>query len=222
VRAHLQDLLTELVSKATSEENSGRRGFNQSVQIYINLRDIDVKKPENRFAVLVELPHVSEKMHQNVGVITEGGALSKARELGLKVLTRQQLESAAGDKKAARALLKDIDLLIAEAPLMPLVGRVFGPFLGPTDRMPTPFPPNSDITPVAQRLGKSVLARLKGQRTVSALIGTSDMSSDQLRENAMKLVSELERRVPNGIKSFDSVTIKTTMGRPVRSKVRAK
>lgn len=103
---------------------------------------------------------------------------------------------------------------------MPLVGKVFGPFLGPTDRMPTPVPPNADIAPVVQRLRRSVQIRLKAHRVVPTLIGTEDMPVDQLRENAARVVSEVERRVPNGLRSFDSITVKTTMGRPVSSKVR--
>jgi len=216
----LQDLLTELITKAVSEEANTKREFSQSVEIQINLKEIDLKKPENRFVALVELPHVSPKMDQGVGVITEGGALASARQLGVKVLARQQIEAASGDKKAARKLLDGVDLLIAEAPLMPLVGKVFGPFLGPTDRMPTPVPPNADIAPVVQRLRRSVQIRLKAHRVVPTLIGTEDMPVDQLRENAARVVSEVERRVPNGLRSFDSITVKTTMGRPVSSKVR--
>jgi len=188
--------------------------------MYIGLKEVDLKKPENRFVVLVELPHVPPDMEHKVGVITEGGALAAAKQLGAKVLTRQQIEAASGDKKAARKLLADVDLLVAEAPLMPLVGKVFGPFLGPTDRMPTPIPPNSDIAPVVQRLRKSVQIKVKTQSAISTPIGNEGMPLDQLRENAMKIVSEVERRVPNGLKSFESVGFKTTMGSLARSKVR--
>jgi len=216
----LQDLLGELIGKAIGQGSNAKRGFSQSVQMYIGLKEVDLKKPENRFVVLVELPHVPPDMEHKVGVITEGGALAAAKQLGAKVLTRQQIEAASGDKKAARKLLADVDLLVAEAPLMPLVGKVFGPFLGPTDRMPTPVPPNSDIAPVVQRLRKSVQIKLKTQNAISTSIGNEGMPLDQLRENAMKIVSEVERRVPNGLKSFESVGFKTTMGSLARSKVR--
>jgi len=216
----MQDLLTELITKALNQESNAKRGFAQSVQVYIGLKEIDLKKPENRFVALIELPHVTPKMERKIGVITEGGTLAAARELGVRVLTRQQVESASGDKKAARKLLDGVDLLIAEAPLMPLVGKVFGPFLGPTDRMPTPVPPNADISPVVQRLKRSVSIKVKTQSALSVPIGTEDMPLDQLRENAAKVVSEVERRVPNGLKSFESLAIKTTMGKLTSSKVR--
>ena len=216
----MQDLLSELIGKAISQDNNAKRGFSQSVQMYIGLKEVDLKKPENRFVAFVELPHVPPEMEHKVGVITEGAALAAAKQLGAKVLTRQQIEAASGDKKAARKLLADVDLLVAEAPLMPLVGKVFGPFLGPTDRMPTPIPPNSDIAPVVQRLRKSVQIKVKTQSAISTPIGNEGMPPDQLKENAMKIVSEVERRVPNGLKSFESVGFKTTMGKLARSKVR--
>jgi len=215
----MQDTLTELIGRAIGQENNSKRGFSQSVQIYIGLKEIDLKKPENRFVALVELPHVPPEMERSVGVMTEGGALAAARDLGAKVITRQQIEAASGDKKAARKLLAGVDLFIAEAPLMPLVGKVFGPFLGPTDRMPTPFPPNADIAPLVQRLRRSVQIKLKTQSAVSALIGDEGMPLDQLRENAAKVISEVERRMPNGLKSFEIIGIKTTMGKLASSKV---
>jgi len=44
-----------------AREKSKKRNFNQSVELIINLRDVDVKKPENRIQETIELPHALDK-----------------------------------------------------------------------------------------------------------------------------------------------------------------
>ncbi|MCX8203950.1 MAG: 50S ribosomal protein L1, partial [Nitrososphaeria archaeon] len=53
----------------------GKRKFVQSVELQVNLRDIDLKKPENRFTETVELPRGLGSRPRRVAVIA-GGALA--------------------------------------------------------------------------------------------------------------------------------------------------
>jgi len=49
-----QEIL-EAVKKA--KEESKPRNFTQSIDVVINIKDLDVKKPENRFEEEISLPH---------------------------------------------------------------------------------------------------------------------------------------------------------------------
>ena len=49
------EAVREAVREALTKEKP--RKFTQSVELVINLRDIDLKKPENRFTEVIELPH---------------------------------------------------------------------------------------------------------------------------------------------------------------------
>ena len=70
----------------------------------------------------------------------------KAKKAGASlVINRGDLEALVGDKKKQKGLANDYDIFIAEAPLMPFVGRSLGATLGPRGKMPTPVPPNADI-----------------------------------------------------------------------------
>ncbi|MDH5441419.1 MAG: 50S ribosomal protein L1, partial [Candidatus Bathyarchaeota archaeon] len=98
---NLQEAIKELRSK------SKKRNFSQSVELVINLRDVDVKKPEGRIQEVVELPH---SVGKNVGVcvIATGDLALRARRAGADlVLEREDLERLAGDKKQQRQTAKE-------------------------------------------------------------------------------------------------------------------
>jgi large subunit ribosomal protein L1 len=145
--------------------------------------------------------------------------LSQARSLGVDVISRDDLEPLAGNKNMARKLARKYDYFIAEAPLMALVGKVLGQFLAPRDRMPTPVPPSSDISSHISRLRSSVQVRLKTQGVMSTVIGTEDMPIEHLVENAIRVLTAVEEKLPAGRRNLKSLYFKTTMGKKVALEV---
>jgi large subunit ribosomal protein L1 len=216
----LEEVTRQLIEKALNETNNKKRNFLQSVELYVKLREIDLKKPENRFSLQVELPNFPSSKENKVAVITSGALLAQARKLNVPVISREDLESLAGNKKAARKLASQYDFFISEVSLMPLVGKILGPFLGPKDRMPIAVAPNADITSTVERLKRSVLVRIKSQSTVSSFIGTEDMPVEKLNENAAKIISALEQKIQDARRKIDKIVVKTTMGSPVHYKRR--
>jgi large subunit ribosomal protein L1 len=207
---NLQEAMSELRS------SSKKRNFNQSVELIINLRDVDMKKPEGRIQEVIELPH---PLGKNVGVcvIATGGLSLRARRAGADiVLEREDLESLAGDKKRQRETAKRASFFIAEAPLMPLVGRVLGSILGPRGKMPTPVPPTADIEEIIERQRRMTRIRSRGQPTLECRVGTEDMSDRDLQDNIQAVIGRIERRLKRGMKNIDSVYLKLSMGPPIK------
>jgi len=213
----LEENLREAIKEMRSK--SKKRNFNQSVELIINLRDIDVRKPEGRIQEVIELPHPIGK---NVGVcvIATGDLALRARRAGADmVLERGDLERLADDKKRQREIAKKAYSFIAEAPLMPLVGRVFGSILGPRGKMPTPVPPSANIEEVIERHRRMVRVRARGQPTLQCRVGTEDMTDEELLDNIQAVIRRIEGRLKRGMKNIDSIYLKTTMGSPVKVKV---
>ncbi|RLI13889.1 50S ribosomal protein L1 [Candidatus Bathyarchaeota archaeon] len=194
------------------------RGFKQSVELLVNLRDIDLRKPENRIRELVELPNGLGK-EAKVCVIASGDAALRARKAGLDVLDKAELESMAGDKKRAKKLAKQYDFFVAEAPLMPLIGRVLGPVLGPRGKMPTPVPSTADFTAIVEKLKKTVRVVAWKSPNVYCRVGTEDMDDKALAENINAVIKVLEDKLPRGLKNIKSVYVKMTMGPAVEVKL---
>lgn len=196
-----------------------KRNFKQSIELIINLQDVDLSKPENRIQELIELPHpIGKKI--NVCVFATGDAAIKARKAGADlVLERGDIEGMAGDKKKQRQLAKSFDFFIASAPLMPLIGKVFGAILGPRGKMPTPVPPTADIEKEIERHKRLVMVRTRGQPVLSCRIGTEDMSDADLADNIEAVLRRIEGKLKRGLKNIASIYIKATMGPPVKVKL---
>ncbi|MGZ7158925.1 MAG: 50S ribosomal protein L1, partial [Methanobacterium sp.] len=119
-----QEIL-EAVKKA--KEESKPRNFTQSIDVVINIKDLDVKKPENRFDEEVFLPNGRGKGIK-IAVIADGELAVQAKNAGADlVLTKENLEDFGKDRKAAKKMANEYTFFVAQADMMPQVGRFLGP-----------------------------------------------------------------------------------------------
>ncbi|MEM2225918.1 MAG: 50S ribosomal protein L1 [Candidatus Bathyarchaeia archaeon] len=194
------------------KEATPKRNFTQSVELIIKLRDINLKSPEGRISKTVELPNPPNKAVK-VCAIGGGDFALRARAAGADLaMSKEDLERLAGDKKAAKKLAEEYDFFIAEAPLMPLVGKILGPVLGPRGKMPTPIPPNAPLEEALAKHRRMVRIRVKDQPLVQCRIGTEDMDPKRIEENAKAVLGALEESLQKGAKNIESVRLKLTMG----------
>jgi large subunit ribosomal protein L1 len=212
------DAKTLIDSVKEAKNKAEKRKFVQSIELVINLREIDMKKPESKIQELIELPHQIGKQSK-ICVIASGELALKARNAGADlVIERAELEALAGDKKKQKELAETYESFIAEAPLMPMVGRVIGAVLGPKGRMPTPVPPQVNIADVISKQRRTVLVRTRNQPVLQCRIGTEDMSDEQIAENIQAVLRRLEGKLKKGLKNIRTMVIKTAMGPPVELK----
>ncbi len=191
------------------------RNFTQTVEMAVNLKDIDLRKPENRFKLEVVLPPHGRGKEPKIAVIADGAVAEAAKKLGLDVISGEQLEELAKNPRQARKLAKNYDFFIAAAPLMPKIGRYLGRYLGPRNKMPQVVPPTmTNLEPIVARLKKTVRLQLKNNPVVHARIGTEDMDDEKLAENAEAVLNAIVNKLERGENQVKSVYIKTTMGGP--------
>ncbi|MEM2917272.1 MAG: 50S ribosomal protein L1 [Candidatus Bathyarchaeia archaeon] len=209
--------LMEAVKQA--KEKSKKRNFTQSIELIMNLREIDMKKPESKIQELIELPRPLGKRGK-VCVIASGELALKAKKAGADlVLERAELEAMSGDKKQQKKLAEEYDFFIAEAPLMPLVGKVLGAILGPRAKMPTPVPPTANIEELLEKRRRMVLVRTRGQPILQCAVGTEDMKDEEIVENIQTVLRVIEGKLKRGIKNIKSLCLKTSMGSTVKIKI---
>jgi len=196
--------------------NANERKFSQSIDLAINLQNIDMKKPEGRIQERIELPHSVGK-EMKVCVIATGEMATKAKTAGASlVIEKAALEALVADKKKQKGIAKEYDLFIAEAPLMPLVGKSLGASLGPRGKMPTPVPPNANIEEQIEKNRNVVFVRMRGQPVIQCRIGNESMKDEELAENVQAVVRRIEGKLKRGIKNFRSVYLKTSMGSSIK------
>jgi len=211
-RKGILDALNEVRAK------KGERNFKQSIDLVVNLKDIDLKRPENRVNVNVNLPNGLGKK-QKICFFATGdlGLRAKRAEVDL-VVDQEQLRELSTKRKDAKKLLSKYDLFLAEASLMPVVGRVAGPILGPRGKMPTPVPSNAPIEQFIERQRKAVALRTRDKPLIELSVGTEDMEDEKIAENIEVLLTSLLGGLKRGLSNIRSIYLKTTMGEPVRLK----
>ncbi|MCJ2531645.1 MAG: 50S ribosomal protein L1 [Candidatus Thermoplasmatota archaeon] len=196
-------------------ERAKPRNFNESVEVAINLRDIDLSVPSNRIEEEVVLPR-GRGRDVKVAVFASGEMAVKARDAADLIIAPEDIETLADDKARAKDLAQTHDFFVAEAPLMPAIGRRLGTVLGPRGKMPRPLPPGSDPVRVIRNLKRAVRLRSKDRPTFHAALGTRNMEPKDLAENLEAILKRVAAQLPRGRTNIGSVYVKTTMGPAVR------
>ena len=192
-------------------EGAKKRNFVETVELAINLKDVDLSVPKNRITEDVILPNGRGKAVR-ICVIGGGELALKAKDVADLVITPEELQTIADDKKQAKKIANSTNYFIAEAPLMAVVGKRLGTVLGPRGKMPKPIPPGADPTGMIESLRKTVSVRTKDRITFHAPVGTVEMPVEQIAENIDALLKRIELKLEKGRMNIESSYIKTTMG----------
>ena len=202
--------IVEAVKKA--KEESKPRNFTQSIDVVINIKDLDVKKPENRFDEEVFLPNGRGKGIK-IAVIADGELAISAKDAGADlVINKEDLQEMGKDRKQAKKMANEYTFFVAQADMMPQVGRFLGPVLGPRKKMPKPVPATAKPDPILERLSNTVKVRIKDQPVIQAIVGSQDMDDELIADNVEAVLGVLDRNLEKGRNQIKSMYIKTTMG----------
>jgi large subunit ribosomal protein L1 len=193
-------------------EKAPERKFSESVDITINLKNIDMAQPKNRIDETILLPHGTGKT-VGIAVLGKGDITTQAREAGVDlIIGPEEIERLGGEPREARQVAGRYRFFLADTGVMPQVGRFLGPRLGPRGRMPTPITGGTDIRPIVERLRKSVKIRTKDKKTFHVKVGSTQMPPEQIAENIDAVLKKIEGVLEQGTMNIRSVFVKTTMG----------
>ena len=205
--------LVEVIKKA--KESDKTRKFQQSIEMILVFKDIDVKKG---FAIneTIQLPKKMSKS-ASVCIIATGDLGIKAKNAKAdRVMNEAELVQLGKNKRESRKVINKYDFFLADTKLMPTVGKVLGQLLGPRGKMPTPIPFNAPVEALLERFRTSVGVKVKGSLSLSCKIGEESMDDADLAANANTIAAAIEKKLPNGDKNIRKIMIKTTMGKAVK------
>jgi len=205
--------LVEVIKQA--KESDKTRKFQQSIEMILVFKDIDVKKG---FAIneTIQLPKKMSKS-ASVCIIAAGDLGIKAKNAKAdRVMNEAELVQLGKNKRESRKVINKYDFFLADTKLMPTVGKVLGQLLGPRGKMPTPIPFNAPVEALLERFRTSVGVKVKGSLSLSCKIGEESMEDADLAANASAIAATIEKKLPNGDKNIRRIMIKTTMGKAIR------
>jgi large subunit ribosomal protein L1 len=197
------------VSRALEE--SPPRNFRETVDLAINLRDIDLNDPSNRVDTDVVLPEGTGQ-ETSIVVFAEGETALRAEDVAEDVLDSDDLADLGDDDSEAKNLADDTDFFLAEESLMQDIGRYLGTVLGPRGKMPEPVSPDDDVVEIVERMKNSVQLRSGDRRTFHTRVGSESMDAESVADNIDVILRRLHADLEKGPLNVDTVYVKTTMG----------
>jgi large subunit ribosomal protein L1 len=201
--------LEQAVTRAL--EDAPPRNFRETVDLAVNLRDIDLNEPSNRVDTGVVLPEGTGQ-ETSIVVFAEGETAVRAEDVADQVLDGNDLEELGDDDDEAKDLADETDFFIAEQSMMQDIGRYLGTVLGPRGKMPTPLDPDDDVVEVVERMKNTVQLRSKERRTFHTRVGAEDMDAEAIADNIDVIIRRLHAELEKGPLNIDSMYVKTTMG----------
>ena len=206
---------TVAVDKILEESKKLNRKFKQNIDLVVNLKNIDLNVPKNRIDQEVILPH-GRGIEAKIALFASGELAVKSKKLVDFLIKPEEIEELSKDKKKFKKIADDYEFFIAEAPLMPTIGKTLGTVLGPRGKMPKPVPPNADLTGIVKNLKNTIKIRSKSSKTFHTVAGNEEMPKEHIAENVDTIIKRLESALERGKMNIGSIYIKTTMGPPER------
>ncbi|ELZ24042.1 MULTISPECIES: 50S ribosomal protein L1 [Natrinema] len=194
---------------ARALEDSPDRNFTETVDLAINLRDLDLNEPSNRVDESIVLPSGTGQ-ETRIVVIAEGETAVRAEEAADEVLSGDDVADLDDDE--AKDMADETDFFIAEEAMMQDIARHLGTILGPRGKMPDPLAPDDDVVETVNRLKNTVQLRSGDRRTFHTLVGAEDMDAEAIADNIDVILRRLHADLEKGPQNIDAVYVKTTMG----------
>jgi len=204
----------ELFAKTFEElkKNAPKKNFLQTVDLIINLADIDLRKTPISTSVI--LPHPT-KDNKICAFLEHKSALVD------KTITKAEL-MADWPKNEMKKLLRNYDIFISAASLMPTIASKFGRVLGAAGKMPNPKTggvlmkaDDNDIKATAEKLKRTVMIRPK-DLSIKMAIGKEDTKTEIIAENAITVYTAVLNALPNRKENIKSLMLKLTMSKPIK------
>ncbi|MFH1895670.1 MAG: 50S ribosomal protein L1 [archaeon] len=207
-----------LAALSEARDKSKTRKFQQSVDLTINFKGIDFKKAENRIDLEVKMPHGLIKKTSSIAFVKDKEFAVKLKEIVSRVVMDYEIEVLS--KKEIQEIAESFDVLMAEGPVMLLVGKFLGQTLAPRGKMPKPITQDlkSIYSLIETSSGKTKLSNKKGKfmPLIHVSVGKEIMQDIDLAENILSIYNIIEEKLPSRNQNIKSVIVKLSMGPPIK------
>ena len=196
------------------QEYKGKKKFKQSVELAVNFRHVNFSKPENRINIKVPLPRGRGSKALKVAVFGDEAFIRDAKKAGADLgITKDEIDELSKNPKKLKKLVKEYTFL-AQPQLMTEIAKKLGRILGPRGKMPKPLVGKMEGMIEAAKREVSLVTKGKYLPVLHALIGTEDMSIDDLAENAEAIYEKLKAKV--GESAIKNMYVKLTMSPAIK------
>lgn len=209
-----------VIQKITeAREASKKRNFTQTFDLIINLQNLDLRKPEHKVDLGINLEcQAKDKKYSIVAVIDH--AISGAEKIFDKVIYVDELAALKGNMPKIREITQKYDKFVVQMNVMPQFAQILGRYLGPMNKMPSPklgmvINPKTPIEELYARLQKVALLQTKKNLVLQVAIGSEKESDEVIAKNIVHLREALVHALPGHENNLKDIRLKLTMGNSV-------
>ena len=212
---------TQIVQAIDAVKSSAKqRKFTERIDLIVNLKDVDLKKPDNHVDFFIALPSAPGKVRK-IAALVDSELLDEAKAHADLVIPLERFAEYAKNPGQMKKLAAEYDFFIAQANIMKEIAANFGRILGSRGKMPNPkggmvVPPKAQLGPIVERLKRTVHVRIKAAPIFQAGVGAMDQDPSEIAKNVSTLYKQLLDSLPNQETNVRSVYLKSTMGEPVK------
>jgi large subunit ribosomal protein L1 len=197
-----------------------QKKFKQTIEVVVTLKDIDLKKPDQKVDFFVTLNHGRGKKIKVCGLVGPE-LLEDAKKVFDHVILHNEFSKIAADKAKMKALASEYDYFVAQANIMKDVAASFGRFLGPRGKMPNPkagcvVPPKTALEPIYERLQKTIHVQTRESPMIQLAVAKEDQDAVAVIDNIHHVYEALVHHLPLEVNNIKAVYVKLTMSPPVK------
>jgi len=201
------------------KENSPKRNFEQTIDLIINLKDLNLKNTDNHLNLFIPLHYGNGKKISVCGLV--GPELMEAsKEAFEETILVDDFDQYSKDPKKTKKLANNHSYFVAQATIMPKVAGAFGRILGTRGKMPNPkagcvVPPGSNLKVLSEKLHKTAKVAVKTQPIIQVNVGKENMPEEEVIDNIISIFNNIIHHLPSEKNNIRNVLLKLTMGAPV-------
>lgn len=209
-----KDALYEGVNSVLLESKRNKRGFLETVELQIGLKNYDPQK-DKRFSGTVKMKHIPRPRFR-VCVLGDQQHCDEAAANGLDAKNAEDLKKLNKNKKLVKKLAKSYDAFLASESLIKQIPRLLGPGLNKAGKFPTLLTHNENMMSKVDEVKATIKFQMKKVLCLAVAVGHVNMTPDELAQNVNLAINFLVSLLKKNWQNIKSLHIKSSMGPPIR------
>ncbi|KNC26060.1 60S ribosomal protein L10a-2, partial [Lucilia cuprina] len=209
-----RDTLYESVNSVLEFSSKKKRGFLETVELQIGLKNYDPQK-DKRFSGTVKLKHIP-RPKMKVCILGDQQHCDEAKANGVECMDAEALKKLNKNKKLVKKLAKSYDAFLASESLIKQIPRLLGPGLNKAGKFPGLLSHQESMMGKIEEVKSTIKFQMKKVLCLSVAVGHVEMKQDELVQNIHLSINFLVSLLKKNWQNVRSLHIKSSMGPPQR------
>jgi len=208
--------LTEAVDGMLKYSEENKRGFLETVELIVTLKNYDPQK-DRRFSGTLRLPTIPRPKF-SVCILGNAKHCDEAKAANVPFMSADDLTKLKKDKKDVKKLAQKYHAFLASSDLIKKIPRLLGPGLNKAGKFPTALGQNDSIAAKVEDVQASVKFQLKSKKSTGLGVAVANvgMTKDDIMRNIIMSVNYFVGLLKKNWQNVRKVYVKSTMGPPFR------